>query len=378
MIYIKDEGIIITKKPYKEKEAIVVILTKKYGKIKALATGLRRPQSRILGFSEPGTIAKFYFAVSSSKSMLSSNIVRLLSILAWRMPGKGFGEHPYLFLWALRFLSTLNILEISDGLWDLILTLDKMILKEPRGFQVWFILKILDELGEMPNFEHCQKCNQSLPQSLPNSARINSNESRIILKEESYRLMKLLFAIHNKLGSVYKEKNYQNAVEEILKREKIHYEREKSIKLQFENLEVSNFFADFVIDNKILLEIKAKPFITSDDIRQSNRYIKSLNIPLAIIANFKKQKLEYKRIINSLFGKDSVNSGRIRENIFFYNDSLYCFNCKKPSYESISQDDLLLIKKISRSSYPLFPYPSVLKKILKVKFILQLQPQHSL
>jgi len=126
-----------------------------------------------------------------------------------------------------------------------------------------------------------------------------------MLKNESYRLMSLLFEIHNKLGSIYKEKNYQNAVEEIFKRENIPYQREKNIKLKFENLEISDFFADFVIDNKILLEIKAKSFIAQDDIRQVSRYIKSLNLPLGIVVNFKRQKLEFKRIVNPAFENDS-------------------------------------------------------------------------
>ncbi len=139
--------------------------------------------------------------------------------------------------------------------------------------------------------------------NLPNVSRIDSNESRIVLKDESYRLMQLLFEVHNKLGPIYKEKNYCDAVEEVLKHERIPYERERKIVLKFENLEVSNFFADFVVDNKILLEVKAKPFITNDDIRQASRYINSLGIPLAIVINFKRQKLESKRVINPAFEK---------------------------------------------------------------------------
>ena len=147
----------------------------------------------------------------------------------------------------------------------------------------------------------------------PNGQRIKTNDKQIILADESYKLMSLLFEIHNKLGPIYKEKNYQDAIEEILKRENIFYEREKLIKLNFENLEVSNFFSDFVIDNKILLEVKTSKFIIQEDIRQVLRYIKSANLPLGIIANFRRKKLEYKRLINPLFDFNSLlfveNSG---------------------------------------------------------------------
>jgi aspartyl-tRNA(Asn)/glutamyl-tRNA(Gln) amidotransferase subunit B len=141
--------------------------------------------------------------------------------------------------------------------------------------------------------------------SLSNESRMGSNKSRIMLKNESYKLMSLLFEVHNKLGPIYKEKNYQDAIEVILKREGISYEREKNVKLKFENLEVSDFFVDFVIDNKIVLEVKTKPFISNDDIRQASRYIKSLNLPLAIIVNFKHQRLGFKRVVNPTFENNS-------------------------------------------------------------------------
>ena len=141
--------------------------------------------------------------------------------------------------------------------------------------------------------------------SLSNESQMDSNKSRIMLKNESYKLMNLLFEVHNKLGPIYKEKNYQDAIEQILKRESISYEREKNVKLKFENLEVSDFFVDFVIDNKIVLEVKTKLFISNDDIRQASRYIKSLNLPLAIIVNFKHQRLEFKRVVNPTFENDS-------------------------------------------------------------------------
>jgi len=141
----------------------------------------------------------------------------------------------------------------------------------------------------------------------PNDKQIKTNDKRIILKNESYRLMALLFEIHNKLGPVYKEKNYQDGIEEILKREKIHYEREKKIVLEFGNLKISDFFADFIIDNTILLEVKAKKFITQDDIRQTLRYIKSSGLPLGIVVNFRKDKLEYRRLINPSFDFNSLS-----------------------------------------------------------------------
>ena len=122
--------------------------------------------------------------------------------------------------------------------------------------------------------------------------------AQLVLPEESYKLMNLFFKVHNELGSCCKEKNYQDAIEVLLKQQKINYEREKELSMPFAGEELKGFFADFVIDNKIILEVKAKSFIENEDVRQVLRYLKASGYSLAIIANFKRQKLEYKRIIN--------------------------------------------------------------------------------
>lgn len=123
--------------------------------------------------------------------------------------------------------------------------------------------------------------------------------AKLVLPEDSYNLMGILFQVHNELGPSCKEKNYQDAIEIILKQKAVSYEREKEISIPFAGEELKGFFADFIIDNKIILEVKAEKFIKNNDIRQALRYLKATNFPLAIVVNFKRQKLEYKRIINS-------------------------------------------------------------------------------
>jgi GxxExxY protein len=130
----------------------------------------------------------------------------------------------------------------------------------------------------------------------------------ILLKDERHQLMGLLFEIHNKLGPIYKEINYQDAIEALLKRENLLYVREKKIPIMLDGVPVSDIFADFIIEDVILLEVKAKPFIKHEDIRQTSRMIRAEGIPLGIIANFKRNKLEYKRVINN-----SLHSRNIRD-----------------------------------------------------------------
>jgi len=120
----------------------------------------------------------------------------------------------------------------------------------------------------------------------------------MIYPDLSYLLMGILFEVQNKLGTKYQEKHYQKAVEIKLKALKIPYERETKVKLEFENEKLGDFFVDFVVDNKIVLEIKKVWKITQDDIKQVLRYLKATKLKLGIIANFKHQRLEFRRVLN--------------------------------------------------------------------------------
>jgi len=110
--------------------------------------------------------------------------------------------------------------------------------------------------------------------------------------------MGILFEVHNKLGTKYQEKHYQRAVEIKLEELKIPFEREKKIDVQFDDEKLGDFFVDFVIDNKIILETKMIWRISRNDVKQVLRYLKAVNLKLGIIANFKHQRLEFVRVLN--------------------------------------------------------------------------------
>jgi GxxExxY protein len=120
----------------------------------------------------------------------------------------------------------------------------------------------------------------------------------LVYPELSYTLMGILFEVHNKLGTKYQEKHYQRAIEIKLKELGISYEREKKIEVTFEKEKLGDFFVDFVIDDKIILEIKMIWHISKNDIKQVLRYLKATGLRLAVIANFKHQRLEFVRVLN--------------------------------------------------------------------------------
>ena len=65
--------------------------------------------------------------------------------------------------------------------------------------------------------------------------------------------------------------------------------------------EKTRCICDFVVDGKIVLEFKAKDYITKDDYYQTQRYLSILNLELAVIVNFRQKRLVPKRVLNSRF-----------------------------------------------------------------------------
>lgn len=115
----------------------------------------------------------------------------------------------------------------------------------------------------------------------------------------SYKISGILFATHNKLGRFRNEQQYADAVEQLLKQADITYEREKILPISFEGERSGRNRVDFLIENKIILEIKAKRLFEKADYYQVKRYLAAMEKKLALVVNFRDKFLKPKRILNS-------------------------------------------------------------------------------
>jgi GxxExxY protein len=125
------------------------------------------------------------------------------------------------------------------------------------------------------------------------------NDSKIIYAELSYKINGILFEARKNVGRFGSEKQYCDAIEELLKKNKISYEREKILPEAFNGEKTGRYKVDFLIDAKIILEVKAKPFITKEDYYQTKRYLKVLNKKLALLVNMRRYYVRPKRVLNS-------------------------------------------------------------------------------
>ena len=130
------------------------------------------------------------------------------------------------------------------------------------------------------------------------NANDTNKREKIVLKELSYLITGILFDVHNNLGRFCREKQYGDMLETLLKERNIFYEREKEIPVD----KIENKFTnrvDFVINNELLIDLKAKDIVTKEDFYQMNRYLNAIGYKLGFIVNFRNKFLKPIRVIRA-------------------------------------------------------------------------------
>ena len=125
---------------------------------------------------------------------------------------------------------------------------------------------------------------------------MDENKS-IIHKEFSYKIIELALEVHNELGCGFLEKVYENALMILLDREGIPARQQAPADVYFQNKVVGQYFADILVDNKIILELKTIEAIANIHKAQVLNYLRATGIKLGLIMNFAKPRFEYKRMV---------------------------------------------------------------------------------
>jgi GxxExxY protein len=122
--------------------------------------------------------------------------------------------------------------------------------------------------------------------------------AEIIFKEESYKIVGICMEVHRELGMGFKEAVYKDALELEFRNNNFSYSREQQFSIEYKGIVLKHkYFADFVILNSIILEVKSSPFIVNNFVAQTINYLKASGLKLGIIANFGEKSFVYKRIV---------------------------------------------------------------------------------
>ena len=120
----------------------------------------------------------------------------------------------------------------------------------------------------------------------------------LIYKEDVFEIIGICMEIHRTLGKGFNEIAYKDAMEYEFKKKERHYDREKKFEITYKEIVLPHFyFADFVYENKIIIEVKAQQNVIDNHFKQTINYLAAAKIKLGLIINFGEDSLKFKRVI---------------------------------------------------------------------------------
>ncbi len=120
----------------------------------------------------------------------------------------------------------------------------------------------------------------------------------ILYPDLSYDIIGCAFNVYNSLGSGHYEKYYQKALSEAFWEKGLKFSQQVNFPLDYKGKIIGKNFADFLVENKIVVEIKKGQRFSKTHIDQVMEYLKISKLKLAILINFGNQGVIFKRLIN--------------------------------------------------------------------------------
>jgi GxxExxY protein len=118
-------------------------------------------------------------------------------------------------------------------------------------------------------------------------------------KDLTEKIIGAAMEVHRTLHSGFLESVYEEAIAIEMNLQKVPFERQKPIDVFYKGKLAKQFFCDFVVDGKVLVELKAIKKLTENEDAQVLNYLKATGFQLALLINFGTLSLEFKRIINT-------------------------------------------------------------------------------
>ena len=127
---------------------------------------------------------------------------------------------------------------------------------------------------------------------------MNNEDENFYKKSENYTIVGLCMEVHRILGPGLLEIIYKDALEIEFKNHNIEYTREKEFTIDYKgNTLPHKFYADFIVYDEIILEVKSVKEVSNEHIAQTLNYIKLAGSQIGIIVNFQNKSLTHKRLV---------------------------------------------------------------------------------
>ena len=117
-------------------------------------------------------------------------------------------------------------------------------------------------------------------------------------KELTQKVIGAAMDVHRNLGPGFLESVYEAALAVEFRSQNIFFEQQRPVDVYYKGSVVKQFFCDFLVDNVLIVELKAVKQLTDVEMGQVLNYLKATNLKLGLLLNFGAKSLHYKRVIN--------------------------------------------------------------------------------
>ncbi len=118
------------------------------------------------------------------------------------------------------------------------------------------------------------------------------------LNDITYRINGCAMKVHNTLGNGFQEVIYQRCLAIELQRAGLEFVREKEQKIFYENIDVGTRRADFIVENEIVVELKALIELENVHLAQAKNYVVAYDKQIGLLINFGSVSLQFKKVFN--------------------------------------------------------------------------------
>ncbi|MCK4353139.1 GxxExxY protein [candidate division WOR-3 bacterium] len=127
--------------------------------------------------------------------------------------------------------------------------------------------------------------------------QILEKPSKLLYKELSYKIIGATMEVHKILGQGFLEAVYEEALAYEFELRDIPFERQERLDVKYKDIVAKEYTADFVVDGKIIVEIKAIRCLSESEEAQLQNYLKATGIRVGLLFNFGECSLNYKKLI---------------------------------------------------------------------------------
>ena len=121
--------------------------------------------------------------------------------------------------------------------------------------------------------------------------------SDLLLKDLTFQILAAVFEVHNVLGHGFLENVYEKALFKELRLRGLKAEAQKEIRVLYKDEDVGSYFADIVVSDAVILELKSVEKLAAFHEAQVLNYLKGTGLNIGLLVNFGKEKAEFKRFV---------------------------------------------------------------------------------